>query len=68
MRLIDNINTSLGEDLKGTGSDEDFVKRLAAHKPLREVFRDAGFVSDSVKINAEQVFKLLSPATEIRTL
>jgi len=51
-----------------TGIDEDFVKQLAAHKPLRAVFRDAGFVSDSVKINVEQVFKLLSPATEIKTL
>lgn len=51
-----------------TGIDEDFVKLLAAHKPLRVVFRDAGFVSDSVKINVEQVFKLLSPATEIKTL
>jgi adenine-specific DNA-methyltransferase len=50
------------------GIDEDFVKQLAAHKPLRVVFRDAGFVSDSVKINVEQVFKLLSPATEIKTL
>ncbi|MDK9716109.1 MAG: site-specific DNA-methyltransferase [Sulfuritalea sp.] len=51
-----------------TGIDEGFVKQLAAHKPLRVVFRDAGFVSDSVKINVEQVFKLLSPATEIKTL
>jgi adenine-specific DNA-methyltransferase len=51
-----------------TGIDEDFVKQLAAHKPLRVVFRDSGFVSDSVKINVEQVFKLLSPATEIKTL
>jgi adenine-specific DNA-methyltransferase len=51
-----------------TGIDEDFVKQLAAHKPLRAVFRDAGFVSDSVKINVEQVFKLLSPTTEIKTL
>jgi len=51
-----------------TGITEDFVKQLAAHKPLRVVFRDAGFVSDSVKINVEQVFKLLSPATEIKTL
>ncbi len=50
------------------GIDEDFVKQLAAHKPLRAVFRDAGFVSDSVKINVEQVFKLLSPATEIKTI
>jgi adenine-specific DNA-methyltransferase len=51
-----------------TGIDEDFVKLLAAHKPLRVVFRDAGFTSDSVKINVEQLFKLLSPATEIKTL
>lgn len=51
-----------------TGIDEDFVKQLAGHKPLRVVFRDAGFASDSVKINVEQVFKLMSPATEIKTL
>lgn len=51
-----------------TGIDEGFVKQLAGHKPMRVVFRDAGFASDSVKINVEQVFKLLSPATEIKTL
>ena len=34
---------------------------VAAHKPLSAVFRDAGFVSDRAKINAEQVFTLLSP-------
>ena len=51
-----------------TAIDEEFVKQLAAHKPLRAVFRDAGFVSDSVKINVEQVFKLLSPSTEIKTI
>lgn len=51
-----------------TGIDEDFVKQVAKHKPLRVVFRDAGFVSDSVKINVEQVFKLLSSSTEIKTI
>ncbi len=51
-----------------TGIDEGFVKEVAGYKPLRVVFRDAGFASDSVKINVEQVFKLLSPATEIKTL
>ncbi len=51
-----------------TGIDEGFVKQLAEHKPLRVVFRDAGFASDSVKINVEQLFKLLSPTTEIKTL
>nr|WP_218780327.1 hypothetical protein [Crenothrix polyspora] len=47
--------------------NEAFVKELAAHHPLRVVFRDAGFVSDSVKINIEQIFKLISPSTEIKT-
>lgn len=50
------------------GIDEDFIKQLVGHKPLRVVFRDAGFASDSVKINVGQLFKLLSPATEIKTL
>ena len=48
--------------------DEGFVKALAGNKPLRAVFRDAGFASDSVKLNVEQLFKLLSPATEIKTI
>lgn len=50
------------------GIDETFVKQIAEHKPLRAVFRDNGFASDSVKINVEQLFKLLSPMTEIKTL
>lgn len=50
------------------GIDEAFVKQIAEHKPLRVVFRDNGFASDSVKINVEQLFKLLSPTTEIKTL
>ena len=48
--------------------NEAFVKELAARHPLRVVFRDNGFASDSVKINIEQIFKLISPATEIKTL
>lgn len=48
------------------GVDEDFVKELAKVQPLRVVFRDAGFKDSSVKINVEQIFKLLSPATEVK--
>jgi len=47
---------------------ETFCKELAEYKPLRVVFRDAGFKSDAVKINVEQIFKQLSPATEIKTI
>lgn len=50
------------------GIDEEFVKQLAKRAPLRAVFRDAGFASDSVKINVEQIFKLMSPSTEVKTL
>ena len=47
---------------------EELVKELAKRKPLRAVFRDSSYGSDSVKINVEQIFKLLSPSTEIRSL
>ena len=50
------------------GISEDFVKLLAQRAPLRVVFRDAGFATDSVKINVEQIFKLMSPSTEVKTL
>lgn len=48
--------------------DEDFVKDLATHKPLRVVFRDAGYNNNPVKINVEQIFKLLSPSTEVKSI
>lgn len=48
--------------------DEAFVKELATHKPLRVVFRDAGFKDSAVKINVEQIFKLLSPTTEVKCI
>ena len=51
-----------------TGINEEFVKALAARYPLRAVFRDAGFGSDSVKINIEQIFKLISPTTEVKAI
>ena len=48
--------------------NEEFMKALAARHPLRAVFRDAGFGSDSVKINIEQIFKLVSPTTEVKSI
>ena len=50
------------------GVSEEFVKLLAQRQPLRVVFRDAGFTSDSVKINVEQIFKLMSPSTEVKCI
>lgn len=51
-----------------SGITEELVKKLAKYKPLRVVFRDDAFGSDSVKINVEQIFKLLSPATEVKSI
>jgi adenine-specific DNA-methyltransferase len=50
------------------GVDEALVKKLAKLLPLRVVFRDAGFKESAVKINVEQIFKLLSPATEVKCI
>jgi len=50
------------------GITEELVKKLAKHKPLRAVFRDDAFGSDSVKINVEQIFRLLSPGTEVKAI
>jgi adenine-specific DNA-methyltransferase len=50
------------------GINEDFVKELAKYQPLRAVFRDAGFKNSAVKINVEQIFKLLSPSTEVKCI
>ena len=50
------------------GIDEPFVKELAKLKPLRAVFRDAGFKDSAAKINVEQIFKLLSPATDVKCI
>ena len=47
---------------------EDLVKELAQHKPLRVVFRDTGFTTDTVKINVDQIFKQLSPGTEVKSI
>ena len=51
-----------------TDINEDFVKLLAKRAPMRAVFRDAGFANDSVKINVEQIFKLMSPGTDVKKI
>lgn len=50
------------------GVTEELVKELARYEPLRVVFRDSGFATDAVKINAEQIFRQLSPNTEVKAI
>ncbi len=50
------------------GVCEDLVREIAKEKPLRVVFRDSSFTDDAARINVEELFKLLSPTTEIRVI
>lgn len=50
------------------GITEELVKELASFKPVRVVFRDNGFVSDAVKINVDQIFRQLSPVTDVKSI
>lgn len=65
--LVDGNALAACFDARG-GVDEDLVKELARQKPLRVVFRDSGYKDNAIKINVEQIFKLLSPATEVKTI
>lgn len=51
-----------------TNITEELIKELAGLDPLRVVFRDDGFASDAIKINAEQIFKQLAPGTEVKSI
>lgn len=51
-----------------TGVDEALVKDLAARAPMRVVFRDTGFKDDATKINVKQIFKSLSPDTDVKAI
>jgi len=51
-----------------TGVDEVLVKDLATRHPLRVVFRDTGFKDDATKINVKQIFKSLSPDTDVKAI
>ena len=47
---------------------DDLVRVIARRHPLRAVFKDTGFTSDAARINAEQIFRELSPETELRAI
>jgi adenine-specific DNA-methyltransferase len=50
------------------GIDEAFAKAVAPEHPLRMVFRDKGFSSDTAKVNVKQLLKQLSPETEMKVI
>jgi len=48
--------------------DEELIKVIAKQKPLKVVFRDSSFCSCPDKINLEEIFKAISPHTDIKVL
>lgn len=46
----------------------DVVRQIAKRKPLRAVFLDAGFATDDSRINAEQIFREVSPSSDVKTI
>lgn len=48
--------------------DEGLIKEIAKGKPLKVVFRDSSFASCPDRINLEEIFKSISPGTEIKVL
>lgn len=46
----------------------DLVRDLALRAPLRVIFRDSGFDTDAARVNAEQIFKELSPTTDVKAI
>ncbi len=47
---------------------ESVIKEIAKRKPMRAVFRDAGFGSSPEKINVTEIFKMLAPDTEVKVI
>ena len=47
---------------------EAAIRQIAAAKPLRAVFRDSSFKSDSAKINVTEIFKTISPSTTVKVI
>jgi adenine-specific DNA-methyltransferase len=48
------------------GIDEEFAKEVAKETPFRIVFRDNSCKNDTAKVNVKQLFKQLSPVTDMK--
>jgi len=47
---------------------ERAIREIAGRNPLRAVFRDSSFTSSPEKINVFEIFKLLSPTTNVKVI
>ncbi|WAY18566.1 site-specific DNA-methyltransferase [Mycolicibacterium fortuitum] len=46
----------------------ELVRAIAHREPLRAVFRDCDFTSDAPRINAGQIFREISPSTDMKVI
>lgn len=72
-KMIGNKTVYLvnGNDLVAcfdAGLTNDEIKQIAQLQPVYAAFRDSCFSSDSVDINNEQIFKTISPSTEVKVI
>lgn len=51
-----------------TAISSELVRAIAKREPLRAVFRDAAFAADDARINAEQIFREISPSTDVKAI
>lgn len=51
-----------------SGVTSGLVTTIAKRHPLRAVFLDSNFETDAARINLEQIFREVSPATEVKTI
>ncbi len=47
---------------------DSVVQAIAKRRPLRAVFLDAGFASDAARINADQIFREVSPESDVKAI
>jgi adenine-specific DNA-methyltransferase len=47
---------------------DDVARAIAERHPMRAVFLDAGFTNDAARINTEQIFREISPTTDVKTI
>ena len=69
--FVNADDTGEGADLIACFASDisnELIKTIAEKQPLRVVFRDDGFAEDAVKINVEQIFKQISPITDVKSI
>ena len=67
-KTVDSVDGNALIACFDAGVTDALIKDIAARAPLRAVFRDTSFARDADRINAEQLFRQLSPGTELKAI